>query len=476
MRRYTRWVLLLALITLGVCAAARLLSGGAYRIVFSHSPSAAAEVTSDSPCVRVHPVSAEPDRTVVDIIPVEKGSAVVSLLGPDGEVLQSAYLTVDSFRTVYNEQTGGFNGDLTVMVSLTLFLLIVSAMMLRGYLSARGPAIYSYSTVFYIGFFFFSLTTALTMLNLTLRHVIRDDSFTMLNVYSSLSSAGFMFILLTSPILVLFCAALAVSNIALLRHNRPRIQNALGLLISLMILLFGAFGLWLNFRSFAGSLTEYRIFTTVNSVYCTVYVYFECILAGAVCCGIRAARHQPAPDREIILILGCWFRKDGSLPPLLRGRADRAMAYWRAHLEQTGRQAWIISSGGQGPDEPMPEAEAIKAYLVAGGIPEDRILAENRSADTFENMSFSKKIMEEAGLSGRVVFATTNYHVLRSGMLAARAGLDAEGIGSRTVWWFWPNAFLRECIGLIVNKWKRELLLLSGLVLVFALLSMTLVG
>ena len=84
--------------------------------------------------------------------------------------------------------------------------------------------------------------------------------------------------------------------------------------------------------------------------------------------------------------------------------------------------------------------------------------------------------MKDHDLSGSVVFATTNYHVFRSGMLAASAGLDAEGIGSRTVWWFWPNAFLRECIGLIVNKWKRELLLLSMLVLFFALLSMTMLG
>ena len=480
MRRYTRWVLLLALITLAICVAARLLTGGAYRMVFKYDPAAetgaAPEIRTDSDIVRTRLVSAEPGRVVVDIIPVERGSVLVSLSGPNGKTISSAYLTVDSFRTVYDEQTGSFNGDLTAMVSLTLFLLIVSAMMLHGYLSARGPALYNYSTVFYIGFFFFSLVTGLTLLNLTLRHMVTDEVFSMRNVYSSLSEAGYVFLGCTTPLLVLFCTALAVSNIVLLRHNRPRIQNVLGLIVSLAILLFGALGLWLNSRSFSGSILEYRIFSTVNSVYCAVYVYFECILAGAVCCGIRAARHQPPPDRDIIIILGCWFRKDGSLPPLLRGRVDRAVEYWHAHLAQTGRQAWIIPSGGQGPDESMPEAEAMKAYLVAGGIPEQRILPETRSSDTFENMSFSGQVMKDHDLSGSVVFATTNYHVFRSGMLAARAGLDAEGICSRTVWWFWPNAFLRECVGLIVNKWKRELLLLSGLVLFFALLSMTMLG
>jgi len=47
------------------------------------------------------------------------------------------------------------------------------------------------------------------------------------------------------------------------------------------------------------------------------------------------------------------------------------------------------------------------------------------------------------------------------------------GIGSRTKWWFWPNAFMRECIGLMLNKWKSEALLLLVLVGFFAMLSMT---
>ena len=70
------------------------------------------------------------------------------------------------------------------LVLATLFA--VSAMMLHGYLSARGPALYNYSTVFYIGFFFFSLVTGLTLLNLTLRHMVTDEVFSMRNVYSSL--------------------------------------------------------------------------------------------------------------------------------------------------------------------------------------------------------------------------------------------------------------------------------------------------
>ena len=124
----------------------------------------------------------------------------------------------------------------------------------------------------------------------------------------------------------------------------------------------------------------------------------------------------------------------------------------------------------------MPEAEALQAYLICRGIPENRILPETKSASTFQNLLFSRRIMAENSLPLRCVYATTNYHVFRSGMWAVKAGLDAEGIGSRTKWWFWPNAFMRECVGLVENRWKQELVLLLGMIVFFALLSMTLIG
>ena len=54
------------------------------------------------------------------------------------------------------------------------------------------------------------------------------------------------------------------------------------------------------------------------------------------------------------------------------------------------------------------------------------------------------------------------------------AGLPAEGIGSRTKWWFWPNAFMRETIALLQKRWKQEILLLAVLLVYFGTLSMLL--
>ena len=481
MRKYRRQVLALLGILVIALVASRAFIGSTYRASFQWEPAS----PSDSlPQLRVEPeerarvenLALEDGRLFFDVVPLQPGSVTVILPGADAESEQFLSFSVTLLRTVYNQSDGSFTGDTAVIILITLFLAVITAMMLHGFLTAKGQELYAYSTMFYIGFFLFALLTTVTMVAVSIQHILWPDSYVMSSVYSRLGGAAVFFLYCTFLPLLVFSVALAVSNIALLRHNRPRIQNVLGLLISVLMIFGASFGIWLSWRDFAGSELEYRIDTTIRNVYCAAFAYFECILAGAIICGVRAARHRVPAGREVIIVLGCWFRPDGTLPPLLRGRADRAIAYWQDTLEKTGRQPWIIASGGQGMDEPVPEAEAIRAYLISQGIPEDRILTETKSVSTYQNMLFSRRLMAEKGLPLRCVFATTNYHVFRSGMFAVRAGLAAEGISSRTKWWFWPNAFMRECIGVIANRWKQELVLLLGLVVFFALLSMTMIS
>ena len=122
----------------------------------------------------------------------------------------------------------------------------------------------------------------------------------------------------------------------------------------------------------------------------------------------------------------------------------------------------------------MPEAAAMRQYLLTQQIPEERIVAECESVNTFQNMRNSRMILESINPEGKTLFATTSYHVFRSGIWAAQAGLTAEGIGSKTRWWFWPNAFMRECGGLLLKRWKQEVLLAVLLAVYFSLLSMIL--
>ncbi|MBQ6093727.1 MAG: YdcF family protein, partial [Clostridia bacterium] len=163
------------------------------------------------------------------------------------------------------------------------------------------------------------------------------------------------------------------------------------------------------------------------------------------------------------------IRKDGTLYPLLKGRADRAAAFYRRQKEATGKAPVLVPSGGQGSDEVMAEGEAVRRYLLSLGIPETDVLAETQSANTQENMKCSKALIDERKPDASVIFSTTNYHVFRSGILANDAGLHADGIASKTKWYFWPNAQIREYVGLLVRSRKLHAVLLLLLV-VFSLL------
>ena len=410
----------------------------------------------------------------IPVYALNSGEAAVTVSTDDETVSFYNALKVGRFRAVYDFRTGNFTGDTVVVIGITLFWLLVSAIMVWNFFQAEGAAFYDYSTIYYAGFSLFALASGLVMLSVTASHLVHPENYSMYSAYSAVSGASVRYMMLTTPAMLFFAAAMAVSNIALLKHERPRPQNALGLLLSVLLLIGEGIGWYLFTRDSMGSDWQGRIDNALQNTYATLFIYCQCMLTGAVICGIKAARHVPEADKDFIIILGCWFRPDGTLPPLLRGRADLALAFWRRQKEKNGKEARFIPSGGQGSNEPMPEAEAIRNYLRSRGVNERLILTEPKSVNTLQNMDFSREIIRNTDPEGKAVFATSSYHVFRSGLWAKQAGLPAEGIGSKTKWWFWPNAFVRETAGLLQKRWKQETLFLVMLVAFFGVLSMVL--
>ena len=115
----------------------------------------------------------------------------------------------------------------------------------------------------------------------------------------------------------------------------------------------------------------------------------------------------------------------------------------------TGKPVCFVPSGGQGADEIMSEGSAMAMYLLSHSAEEYEILAEKESRNTYENFLFSKRLIDAHKKDAKVTFVTTNYHVLRSGMFAKKAGLNAEGVASDTKWYYWPNGFVREFIAIL---------------------------
>lgn len=410
----------------------------------------------------------------IPIRPEGRGETFVGLTDKNGNDFGMLHLHVDPFGTVYDHATGGFTGENVVLIAFTAFCFMVSAIMLRAYRQAKGSAFYAYGTIHAAGFGLFSLLTGVAMLEVTLRHLTRPRDFSMMYAYSAISGASWRFMMLTAVPVAVFAAAMAVSNVVLVRHEGFRAKNVLGVGIGVALVAGEVLAHWMYGRDLLGSERQIRLWRTFCNVYATAFACFECMLAGAIVCGVRAARHVPAAEADYILILGCKFRRDGALTPLLRGRVDKAVEFWRRQRERTGREAVLMPSGGQGSDEPMAEAEAMRRYLLEQGIPEERIVPEDQSRNTYQNMQFSKALIDARTPGAKVVYATTNYHVFRSGVWANLAGLPAEGVGSRTKWWYWPNAFMRECAGLMLNRIPQELMLLGAMIAFFGALSVAL--
>lgn len=138
------------------------------------------------------------------------------------------------------------------------------------------------------------------------------------------------------------------------------------------------------------------------------------------------------------------------VPPLLASRLDRALGIWRVDRAH-GPSPLLVTSGGKGSDEKVSESEAMAAYLVEHGVPAEDILQESRSTTTRENLLFSRELLARQGIGSRILLVTSNFHVLRTALLARSVGLDAQAVGAPTARYYLPSAILREYVGVLVE-------------------------
>lgn len=109
----------------------------------------------------------------------------------------------------------------------------------------------------------------------------------------------------------------------------------------------------------------------------------------------------------------------------------------------------MVVSGGQGADEMVSEAAAMKEYLLSRGLEEKRIVTEDRSSSTYQNLKFSKEILDKRFKTGYTVMVATNdFHAYRARRIARDAGLEAFALPARSVWYLAPNNYLREYLSI----------------------------
>lgn len=183
----------------------------------------------------------------------------------------------------------------------------------------------------------------------------------------------------------------------------------------------------------------------------TIGIILTLILSSVIIIGGLMVFHGSRPITEgtdYLVVLGA--RVYGEVPsPSLTERLKVSKEY----LIQN-QDIKVILSGGQGPGESITEALAMKRYLLDNGIDEDRIILEDRSTSTFENLQFSldkiREIDDSEDIS--ILIATNSYHIFRAKLLAGRLGVKAYGLPAKIPPTTLVKSYVREYLA-VIKSW-----------------------
>lgn len=362
-------------------------------------------------------------------------------------------------------------GVIIFNIFFVLLLAMIIAMLILFRISMKR-SLYYYRNVAYIAGILFASMLMVSLYIYLLSCLLQTKQLTLRYMFIEFVNFPGKFSMFAIPFFAVICLLLIISNISLIKHEGLRLKNVLGVVFSAMII-GGTFvihymGDLINERVLSSTGLNENPYLVAANTYFNLFLllmmcYFECFFIGTVIMAYLAAKQKPVYDKDFIIILGCSIDKKGGLLPLLKGRTNRAIRYaWDQEIA-SGKPLKYVPSGGKGSNEVMSEGSAMELYLLSHGAEADEVYAEKESRNTYENFLYSKKIIDAIDPEAKVAFATTNYHMFRSGILAKKVGIDAEGVASKTKWYFWPNGFVREFFGILAMR-KKEHLMVAGII------------
>lgn len=239
---------------------------------------------------------------------------------------------------------------------------------------------------------------------------------------------------LSKGIVALKIILLTIGFILLLWYLAPlaalifNIGNAAGILGSALLILFGFYcdKMPVGWRN--GILVFLAVFFTIVAVFS-----FNMI---------RYANYKTDDGAQTVIVLGC--KVDGTVPSkYLYDRCKAAADYLNENPD-----AVAVLSGGQGSDEAISEAQCMENVLVEMGIDKSRLYQEDESTNTFENITFSNKVIEENGLSTDVLVVTNEFHEYRAKLNCDKAGLNFHSSCSHSSFYTFLTYYTRELMGI----------------------------
>lgn len=150
---------------------------------------------------------------------------------------------------------------------------------------------------------------------------------------------------------------------------------------------------------------------------------------------------------DYLIVLGCQVR-NGKPGKILKLRLDKAAEYAAQNPETT-----LILSGGQGWDEELSEAQAMKNYLTEAGVPQEQMLLEEQSTNTVENIAFSRRLMEDPLIPPRVGILTSNFHLYRAKKIAFHQGMgNVSLVAAESDRILFIHYCFRDCLAILKDR------------------------
>ena len=442
---------------------------------------------NDESIVKITSVYTQKDRTVlhcicIDTQSVSQGKCSIDISFNDSDVKDTVIMRHDlvvlPFGVIYDLTTDNFSAMKIGIHVEVLVLIIFTIVLILSFIEKFKNGNFSYSMAVLGGVILFLAITVITTFIDPWYWQINSSLFTVRMLLTHIVNSGYGFIAITTLPVLILAVALCISNVILIKKEGFGLHNALGFFIGFAILA-GIVVIELS-GNFANVHSDMEFAVKYIFNHCAIFLlcYFECMLISTAFCAVAATKYKVKFDIDYIIILGCALMGDGTPTPHLMGRIQRAYDFEAEQYKSTGKHAKFVPSGGQGSDEVISEAESMKRKLEELGIDGGKIIKEDKSVNTSQNMSFSKKAIEndtENIEDVNIAFSTTNYHVFRGYTLAKKAGMNAKGLSAKTKFYFFPNAFIREFIGLVWEQKKRHLLFALLIIASIALLYLLII-
>ena len=166
-----------------------------------------------------------------------------------------------------------------------------------------------------------------------------------------------------------------------------------------------------------------------------------CLLQSGLSLGLLISGNDKDIDNaDSVLVLG-YQLTNNEMSDTLKYRLDKAYEYAVNNPNTT-----LVLCGGVTRENTVSEASVMKDYLLSLGLDEKRMVCEDKSTDTIENIQNSLNYVDR---DSKIVVLSSNYHVTRAKMICEKAGLSVKRCGSKAPLLLMPNQFFFEKLGIL---------------------------